>query len=175
MKLSLGYFLKGLKMKLTRALTILGCIVFGILSATTGLDAAAGTLAEAEGPSEQPGVVYDPGRQGPEPLPRAAGDGWGGPGGGPGAPGAYLFCFGPVGPGVASSEILPTGAVLRQTLIREEPNRVEGHYWLALNLCGQADVGSKLLGRRGSCPASWRNSNAPSPWMQPTIKPGPTG
>jgi tetratricopeptide (TPR) repeat protein len=38
------------------------------------------------------------------------------------------------------------GQSYAETLIREEPNRVEGHYWLAMNLCGQADVGSKLLG-----------------------------
>ena len=40
------------------------------------------------------------------------------------------------------------GQSYAETLIREEPNRVEGHYWLAMNLCGQADVGGKLLGRR---------------------------
>ena len=40
------------------------------------------------------------------------------------------------------------GQSYAETLIREEPNRVEGHYWLAMNLCGQADVGGKLLGHR---------------------------
>ena len=40
------------------------------------------------------------------------------------------------------------GQSYAETLIREEPNRVEGHYWLAMNLCGQADDGGKLLGRK---------------------------
>jgi tetratricopeptide (TPR) repeat protein len=35
-----------------------------------------------------------------------------------------------------------------ETLMREAPERVEGHYWLAMNLCGQADVGGKLLGHK---------------------------
>jgi tetratricopeptide (TPR) repeat protein len=47
-----------------------------------------------------------------------------------------------------SLEYYRQGQSYAETLIREEPNRVEGHYWLALNLCGQADEGGKLLGRK---------------------------
>ena len=38
------------------------------------------------------------------------------------------------------------GQAYAETLIREEPNRVEGHYWLAMNLCGPGPTwGGKLL------------------------------
>ena len=40
------------------------------------------------------------------------------------------------------------GQSYAETLVREEPNRVEDHYWLAMNLCGQADAGGQLLGRK---------------------------
>lgn len=33
-------------------------------------------------------------------------------------------------------------------LLREQPAGVEGHYWLGLNLCGLAEVGGSLKGRR---------------------------
>jgi tetratricopeptide (TPR) repeat protein len=33
-------------------------------------------------------------------------------------------------------------------LLKEQPKRVEGHYWLALNCCGMADVGGMMEGRR---------------------------
>lgn len=33
-------------------------------------------------------------------------------------------------------------------LLKEAPNRVEGHYWLAMHLCGQADTGGAMMGRR---------------------------
>jgi tetratricopeptide (TPR) repeat protein len=40
------------------------------------------------------------------------------------------------------------GQVYAETLIHEDPNRVEGHYWLALNLCGQADACGYMMARR---------------------------
>lgn len=40
------------------------------------------------------------------------------------------------------------GKVYAETLIDEGPNRVEGHYWLALNLCGLAEVCGYMMGRR---------------------------
>jgi tetratricopeptide (TPR) repeat protein len=40
------------------------------------------------------------------------------------------------------------GEVYARMLIAEDPHRTEGHYWLAMNLCGQADAGGYMLGRR---------------------------
>ena len=52
------------------------------------------------------------------------------------------------------------GQSYAETLIREAPGRVEGHYWLAMNLCGRADVAASSWDT-GSCLASSRNSSAP--------------
>ncbi len=35
-----------------------------------------------------------------------------------------------------------------EMLLQEAPNRVEGHYWLAMHLCGLADTGGAMVGRR---------------------------
>ncbi|MBW1917574.1 MAG: hypothetical protein JRI57_06075 [Deltaproteobacteria bacterium] len=35
-----------------------------------------------------------------------------------------------------------------ESLLQDRPHAVEGHYWLAMHLCGLADVGSVLQGRR---------------------------
>ena len=101
-------------------------------------------------PPEQPKPEYEPGRQGPWSLYQgAAGRRLGASSGvASGAPGAHLFRAGPNGPRSAEYDTHPKGQSYAETLIREEHNRVEGHYWLALNLCGQADVGGKLLGRK---------------------------
>jgi len=40
------------------------------------------------------------------------------------------------------------GQCYAETLVKQEPNRVEGHYWLAMHLCGQADTGGSMLARR---------------------------
>jgi tetratricopeptide (TPR) repeat protein len=40
------------------------------------------------------------------------------------------------------------GTVYAETLSSEAPNRVEGHYWLALNLCGQAEAAGYMTARR---------------------------
>ena len=58
------------------------------------------------------------------------------------------FVLGQMAPKPQSMEYYRQGQSYAETLIREEPNRVEGHYWLAMNLCGQADEGGKLLGRK---------------------------
>lgn len=39
------------------------------------------------------------------------------------------------------------GRTYAEMLLKEEPAGVAGHYWLALNLCGLADVGGALQGR----------------------------
>ena len=135
-------------MKLTRALTILGCIVFGLLSPTAGLGAATGTLAEADGLLTSPalsmtqatralslyqGLLSTAGADRAVVLAHL---------------GRTCFVLGQLVPEAQAMGYYQQGQSYAETLIREEPNRVEGHYWLALNLCGQADVGSKLLGRR---------------------------
>ena len=135
-------------MQRTCALTILGCIVFSILSATAGLGAAAGTLAEADGLLNSPtlsmtqatralslyqGLLSTAGADRALVLAHL---------------GHTCFLLGQLAPEAQTMGYYQKGQSYAETLIREEPNRVEGHYWLALNLCGQADVGGKLLGRR---------------------------
>jgi tetratricopeptide (TPR) repeat protein len=40
------------------------------------------------------------------------------------------------------------GKIYAEILIHEDPNQVAGHYWLALNLCGEADACGYMTGRR---------------------------
>lgn len=40
------------------------------------------------------------------------------------------------------------GQTYAKMLLKEEPTRVEGPYWLAMHLCGQADSGGALMGRK---------------------------
>jgi tetratricopeptide (TPR) repeat protein len=133
-------------MKLNLALTILGCIAFGILSPTAGQGGPAGTLAEADGLLNGPalsmtqaakalglyqGLLATAGTDRVVVLAHL---------------GRTCFVLGQLVPEAQAMGYYQQGQSYAETLIREEPNRVEGHYWLALNLCGQADVGSKLLG-----------------------------
>lgn len=130
------------------SLMILGCIAFGLLSPAAGLGAAAGTLAEADallnGPalskaqaanalSLYQGLLATAGADRAVVLARL---------------GRTCFVLGQLVPEAQAMGYYQQGQSYAETLIREEPNRVEGHYWLALNLCGQAEVGSKLLGRK---------------------------
>ena len=135
-------------MKLTCGLTILGCIALSLLSATAGLGAGAGTLAEADGLLNSPGLsmtqaaralsLYE-GLLSTAEAPRALVLAH---------LGRTCFVLGQLAPNQQALGYYQQGQSYAETLIREEPNRVEGHYWLALNLCGQADAGGKLLGRR---------------------------
>ena len=135
-------------MQRTCALTILGCIALSLLSATAGLGAAAGPLAEADALLNSPALSTTQAARALslyEGLLSTAG-----------APRALVlahlghtcFLLGQLAPEPQGMGYYQKGQSYAETLIREEPNRVEGHYWLALNLCGQADVGGKLLGRR---------------------------
>ncbi len=58
------------------------------------------------------------------------------------------FILGDLAPKKQSEPYYRKGQLYAETLIQEAPNRTEGHYWLALNLCGQADAGGYMLGRR---------------------------
>jgi tetratricopeptide (TPR) repeat protein len=135
-------------MKRTCSLKILGCIFFTLLSATAGMGAAGGTLAEANALLNSPALSTDQAARALslyQGLLSTAG-----------APRALVlahlgrtcFLLGQLVPESQAMGYYQQGQSYAETLIREEPNRVEGHYWLALNLCGQAEVGSKLLGRR---------------------------
>jgi tetratricopeptide (TPR) repeat protein len=132
----------------TWGLKLLGCITFSLLSASAGLGAGAGTLAEADGLLNSPalsmtqaaralslyqGLLATAGADRTVVLAHL---------------GRACFVLGQLAPEAQAMRYYQQGQSYADTLIREEPNRVEGHYWLALNLCGQADVGGKLLGRR---------------------------
>lgn len=135
-------------MQRTSALTILGCIAFSLMSASAGLGAATGTLAEADALLNSPALSMTQAARALslfEGLLATAG-----------APRALVlthlghtcFLLGQLAPDSQRMAYYQKGQSYAETMIREEPNRVEGHYWLALNLCGQADAGGKLLGRK---------------------------
>jgi len=135
-------------MKRACGLKILGCIVFSLLSATAGFGAAAGTLAEAD-------ALLSSSTLSMSQAARALSlyEGLLSTGGAPRALvlahlGHACFVLGQFAPKSQSMGYYGKGQSYAETLIREEPNRVEGHYWLAMNLCGQADDGGKLLGRK---------------------------
>ena len=138
------YLLQGGKMQRTCGLTILGCIAFGLLSASAG----AGPLAEADGLLNSPalsmtqaaralslyqGMLSTAGVERTVVLAHL---------------GRTCFVLGQLVPEAQAMGYYQQGQFYAETLIREKPDRVQGHYWLALNLCGQAEVGSKLLGRK---------------------------
>jgi len=131
----------------TRNLSIFGAIVFSLLGATAGFGAANGSLAEADSLLNSPALsmtqaaralsLYQ-GRLAAAAdralvLARL---------------GHTCFLLGQLVPEAQAMQYYQQGQSYAETLIREEPHRVEGHYWLALHLCGQADVGGKFLGRR---------------------------
>ncbi|MDO9070011.1 MAG: TRAP transporter TatT component family protein [Deltaproteobacteria bacterium] len=135
-------------MKLTCCLKILGCIALSLLSATAGLGAATGSLAEADGLLNSPALSMTQAARAlslSQGLLATAG-----------APRALVlahlgrtcFVLGQLAPDPQGMGYYQQGQSYAETLIREEPNRVEGHYWLAINLCGQADVGGNFLGRK---------------------------
>jgi tetratricopeptide (TPR) repeat protein len=40
------------------------------------------------------------------------------------------------------------GQIYAEMLLKEQPARVEGHYWLGMHLCGLADTGGAMKGRK---------------------------
>ena len=135
-------------MKFTCGLKILGCIAFSLLSATAGFGAAAGTLAEADALLSSPTLDMSQAARALSLYEALLSTG--------GTPRASVlahlsqacFVLGQLAPKTQSMGYYGKGQSYAETLIREELSRVEGHYWLALNLCGQADDGGKLLGRK---------------------------
>jgi tetratricopeptide (TPR) repeat protein len=122
--------------------------VFSLLLATAGVGAAAGGLPEADALLASPTLdrsqaaralsLYE-GALATGKTPR-----------GPLLAGLAQACFvlGQMASQEQGMEYYRKGQSSAETLIREEPQRVEGHYWLAMNLCGQAEVGGNLLGRK---------------------------
>jgi hypothetical protein len=135
-------------MKLMRYVTILGCVGLALCGATTGFSVPAGPMAEAETLLQSPTLdlakaekalkLYEcllSAHEVPRPslLAQLA---------------RTCYILGDLAPKKYSDGYYCKGKIYAETLINEEPNRVEGHYWLALNLCGQAEAGGYMVGRR---------------------------
>ncbi len=58
------------------------------------------------------------------------------------------FIVGQLAPKKYSEVYYHKGRLYAEMLIHADPNRTEGHYWLAMNLCGWVDAGGYMLGRR---------------------------
>jgi tetratricopeptide (TPR) repeat protein len=58
------------------------------------------------------------------------------------------FIVGQLSPKKSSAVYYRKGEDYAQIMVHEYPDRVEGHYWLAMNLCGQAEAGGYMMGRR---------------------------
>jgi tetratricopeptide (TPR) repeat protein len=58
------------------------------------------------------------------------------------------FILGDVAPKKHGEGYYRKGKIYAETLIQEDPTQSAGHYWLALNLCGQADAAGYMVGRR---------------------------
>jgi tetratricopeptide (TPR) repeat protein len=58
------------------------------------------------------------------------------------------FILGDLAPKKQREGYYRKGQMYAAMLSREDPNRTEGHYWLALNLCGEADACGYMVGRR---------------------------
>jgi tetratricopeptide (TPR) repeat protein len=136
------------KKKFFRGLTILGCILLTLLGATAGLGAGSGPLAEADALLTSPTLTMSQATRALSLYQGALATA--------GAPRVALlahlsqtcFLLGQMAPSQQSMGYYQQGQSYAENLIGEAPGRVEGHYWLAMNLCGQADVGGKLLGHR---------------------------
>jgi tetratricopeptide (TPR) repeat protein len=135
-------------MKLFSWLKILGCLALTLLSATAGLAALPGPLAEADALLQSPALdmsqaekaltlcegVFSAGTA-PQPLvlEQLA---------------RTCFILGQLAPQKYSEGYYRKGRVYAEMLIHEDSNRTGGHYWLALNLCGRAHACGYMMGRR---------------------------
>jgi tetratricopeptide (TPR) repeat protein len=132
----------------TRCLQFLGFMALILLAAAAGLNAASPSLPEADAllqgpmldkPQVEKALVQYEGLlasgAGPRPLllARLA---------------RTCYLLGDLTPQKYSKGYFLKGEVYARMLIAEDPNRSEGYYWLAMNLCGQADAGGYMLGRR---------------------------
>jgi tetratricopeptide (TPR) repeat protein len=135
-------------MKRTSCLKILVCLGLILLSATTGLLAAPESIAEADALLQSPtldtaqaekaldlytGMLSSSSAPRPLVLAQLA---------------RTCFILGDMAPKKYGEGYYRKGQMYAATLIREAPNLTQGHYWLALNLCGEADVRGYMVGRR---------------------------
>jgi tetratricopeptide (TPR) repeat protein len=129
-------------------LKILGCLGLILLTATTGLFAAPAPLAEANALLKSPTLdmakaekaldLYEAmlsARSAPRSLVL-------------GQLARTCYILGDLSPKKYCEGYYRKGKVYAEILIHEAPNRVAGHYWLALNLCGIADARGYMTGRR---------------------------
>jgi tetratricopeptide (TPR) repeat protein len=58
------------------------------------------------------------------------------------------FILGDLAAEAQRQDFYEKGRAYAEMLLTEQPDRVAGHYWLALNLCGLADVGGALQGHK---------------------------
>ncbi|MGB8992575.1 MAG: TRAP transporter TatT component family protein [Desulfobaccales bacterium] len=132
----------------TRGMQFLGCIALILLAATAGLNAAPAALTEADtllksatldaAQAEKALSLYEEllsANAAPRPLVLAR-------------LARTCFILGQLTPKKYCEGHYRRGKVYADTLIHEDPNRVEGHYWLALNLCGLAENCGYMMARR---------------------------
>jgi tetratricopeptide (TPR) repeat protein len=135
-------------MKLACCLKFLGCLALILLSANAGLGAPPGPLAEADALLKSPTLDMSQAEKALNLLEGGISAGT--------APRPLLleqlahtcFILGQLAPKKYSEGYYRKGRVYAEMLIHEAPNRTEGHYWLALNLCGWADAGGYMIGLR---------------------------
>lgn len=135
-------------MKPTCCLKLLGCLIFTLLSATAGISAAPGPMAAADALLQSPtlntaqaeqalnlyeGLLYS--KAAPRLLVLAQMS-------------RTCFILGDLVPKKYCEGYYRKGKGYAETLIYEDPNRTEGHYWLALNLCGIAEIRGYMMARR---------------------------
>ncbi len=134
-------------MKITCRAAILGCVVL-CLGASLVLGAPPGRLAEADSLMNGPSLDVSQAARALGLYKEALAAG--------GADRVMVlarlartsFVLGQIGLQGEKMEYYRQGQSYAETIIREAPSRVEGHYWLALNFCGQSEEGGKLLGRK---------------------------
>jgi tetratricopeptide (TPR) repeat protein len=127
---------------------ILGCVFLCLMTATVGYGAAPWPQAEADALLQSPtlnqtqaekalrlyeGLLSSGAAPRPVLLSQLA---------------RTCFILGDLSPKKYGEPHFRKGRLYAEMLIAEAPDRVEGHYWLALNLCGLAEVCGFMTGRR---------------------------
>jgi len=136
-------------MKLTRSLKNLGCLAVILLSVAGGFAAPPpAPLAEADALLKSPTLDMTQAEKALTLYEGALAAG--------SAPRPLVleqlartcFLLGQLAPKKYTEGYCRKGRIYAEMLIQEDPRRTEGHYWLALNLCGWADAAGYMMGRR---------------------------
>ena len=135
-------------MKRTCCLKILVCLSLILLSTPAGLLAAPTPMAEADALLQSPtldvaqaekalnlytGMLASASAPRPLVLAQLA---------------RTCFILGDMVPKQSSADYYRKGQTYAKMLIHEAPNLTQGHYWLGLNMCGEADACGYMVGRR---------------------------